>query len=75
MDDKVFIDINTKKWLTNNELKAYLGFGSDSLFRNWRDQGLLPYHKLGGSILYLRKDIDYIISKNRIELSFFHEKK
>lgn len=57
----VEIDINTKVWLTTEELAAYLGFGSETLFRNWRNEGLLTFYK-PGVILYKRADVDAFIS-------------
>lgn len=54
-----------KIWLSNAEAQKYLGM-SQSFFKRLRLNGLLPFYKLGGAIFYQKKDIDRLLTKNRI---------
>ena len=45
-----------KEWLPNPEAQEYLGVSKSTLQR-WRDDGVLPYSKVNGSIFYRRADL------------------
>lgn len=54
-----------KRWLTVEELEAYLGFGNMATQREWRDNGLLPYYRLGRVIVYDKNEIDDFVRKHK----------
>ncbi len=47
------------------EAIIYLGFGSKSLFQEWRETGRLVYYKPGKKILYKRTDLDKMMESHR----------
>lgn len=55
----------TKKWIKSAEVRELLGISPGTL-QNLRDNGSLPYTKVGGTIFYDIKDIQKMISKNKV---------
>jgi hypothetical protein len=53
-----------KKWLKSNEVKKLLGI-SHGFLQSLRDNGVLPFTKIGGSIYYDYEDITFMMSSNR----------
>jgi hypothetical protein len=37
---------------------------------NWREQGVLPYHKLGGKIYYIQSEVLDAIKTGRIKIKY-----
>jgi hypothetical protein len=37
---------------------------------NWREQGVLPYHKLGGKIYYIQSEVLNAIKTGRIKIKY-----
>lgn len=63
-------DINTAKWLNLDEAIAYIGYGSQSKFKEWRETNRLKYHKEKGKtspILYRRTDLDALVESWRVK--------
>ncbi|WP_244824883.1 helix-turn-helix domain-containing protein [Carboxylicivirga mesophila] len=54
---------NSKEWMDNADLKAYLNVG-DRTLQNYRDNDIIPYSKLGGKIFYRREDIERVLLEN-----------
>ena len=54
-----------KRWLTVEELEAYLGFGNMATQREWRDSGLVPYYRLGRVIVYDKNEIDDFVKRHK----------
>lgn len=54
-----------KRWMSQPEAQRYLG-KKPGFFQNLRDSGRLPYYKVGKSIFYNIKDIDKLITSNRV---------
>lgn len=53
--------------LYNNEtLKELLGV-QDKLIKKYRDDGLLPFHKVGDKFWYTQEDVDLFLSRNFFE--------
>lgn len=61
----VVCDLTTKRWLNLQEAITYLGFGSKSLFQEWRETGRLTYYKPGRTILYKRTDLDKLMEQHK----------
>lgn len=55
----------SKKWLKSYEVRKILGISPGTL-QNLRVNGTLPYTKIGGVIFYDYKDIQKMISENRV---------
>jgi hypothetical protein len=55
----------TRKWIKSAEVRELLGISPGTL-QNLRDNGSLPYTKVGGTIFYDIKDIQKMISKNKV---------
>ena len=53
-----------KEWLSNREAMEYLDLSKSTLQR-YRDDGTLPYSKLGGNIFYRRDDLLHVLQQNR----------
>ena len=62
----IVLDLNQKAWLNLEEAIAYMGFGSKDTFQKWRDSNVLPFSKVGRSIVYRRSDIDRLLEDNMI---------
>lgn len=54
-----------KRWLSSAEAKAYLGMSSD-FFDSLREEAMIHYYKVRGSIFYDIKDLDSLILNNRV---------
>ena len=54
-----------KRWLTVEELEVYLGFANMATQRDWRNNGLLPYYRLGRVIVYDKNEIDDFVKKHK----------
>jgi len=52
------------KYYDNADMKMLFNY-SDSALAKLRKAGKLPYTKIGGKIVYLREDIDMLLSKNK----------
>jgi len=61
----IVCDLTSKRWLNMEEAIIYLGFGSKSLFQEWRETGRLVYYKPGKKILYKRTDLDKMMESHR----------
>ncbi|MCT4643422.1 MAG: helix-turn-helix domain-containing protein [Carboxylicivirga sp.] len=55
----------TKKWMKSAEVRKLLDISPGTL-QNMRDNGSLPYTKVGGTIFYDIKDIQKMFSKNKV---------
>lgn len=53
-----------KKWLKSAEVKKLLGI-SHGFLQSLRDNGVLPFTKIGGSIYYDYEDITFMMSANK----------
>lgn len=53
-----------KKWLKSAEVKKLLGI-SHGFLQSLRDNGVLPFTKIGGSIYYDYDDITFMMSANK----------
>jgi len=56
-----------KKWVKSYEVRELLGISPGTL-QNLRVNGTLPFTKVGGIIFYEVKDIQKMISKNKVSL-------
>ncbi|WP_430815896.1 helix-turn-helix domain-containing protein [Carboxylicivirga sp. RSCT41] len=55
----------TKKWIKSAEVRKILGISPGTL-QNMRDNGTLPYTKVGGTLFYDIKDIQKMLNKNKV---------
>ena len=55
-----------KEWLTNREAMDFLDLSKSTLQR-YRDEGILPFSKIGGNIFYRREDILAVLEQHRIK--------
>lgn len=53
-----------KEWLTEKEARAYLGWSKTTMQRR-RDDGTLPFSKIGSSLFYRREDLLRILDEHR----------
>lgn len=53
-----------KEWLSNRETMEYLDLSRSTLQR-YRDDGTLPYSKLGQNIYYRRSDLLAVLEEHR----------
>ena len=51
--------------LDNTDLKKLLKV-SERTLATWREEGILPYSKVGGKIYYDPKEIQDVLSRNRV---------
>lgn len=51
--------------LSNRRAMEYLDVSKSTLQR-WRDSGLLPYSKIGGSVYYRRQDLIRVVDEHRV---------
>lgn len=56
-----------KKWLKSYEVKEMLSISQGTL-QNLRNNGHLPFTKVGGIIFYEYKDVLKMVNKNKVEL-------
>jgi hypothetical protein len=56
-----------KKYYRNQDLKKIFGLSSNTIIK-YREVGVLPYTKLGDIFLYEIKNIDKILSTNKVEI-------
>ena len=78
MKQEVTVDITKKKWLNLDEAIAYIGFGSPATFLKWRNEGILSFVRIGGTVLYRRTDIDRMLEEHIIHANqnfLNHEKR
>lgn len=54
------------KLYNNESLKELLGV-QDKLIKKYRDDGLLPFHKVGDKFWYTQEDVDIFLSRNFFE--------
>lgn len=54
-----------KTWLNIREASAYLGLSSWTL-RRYKDSGMMPFYKVGGTILFAKHDLDRLVEKNKV---------
>lgn len=57
-----------KKWIKSAEVRELLNISPGTL-QNLRDTGELPFTKVGGIIFYETKEIQKMISKNKVAAS------
>lgn len=55
---------DTKQWLKSTEVKKLLGISHGTL-QNLRNNGTIPFTKIGGVIYYSRQEIDKMMKTNR----------
>lgn len=55
--------LNGERFLTDKEISERLKVSLRTL-QDYRDNGLLPYHQLGGKILYKESDIEKVLKEN-----------
>jgi hypothetical protein len=55
-----------KKYLKSNEIKKVLNLSPTTL-QNLRDNGTLPYTKIGGVIFYNIDDVNKVMKENSIQ--------
>ena len=53
-----------RKWLRTTEIAEYLGI-SLSQVHNLKNEGVLPYTKLAGTIFFNKEEIDSILKQNQ----------
>lgn len=56
-----------KKYYRNQDLKMIFGLSSNTIIK-YREQGILPYTKLGDIFLYEVKAITEILNQNKVAL-------
>jgi excisionase family DNA binding protein len=61
---EMIVNHQNTTWLKTNEATKYLNCNNSTLV-NLRNQGILPFYKLGGTVYYKRADIDTIIEKTK----------
>lgn len=54
-----------KEWLTEREARDYLGWSKATMHRR-RDDGTLPYSKIGSSLFYRREDLLDVLDQHRV---------
>lgn len=59
-------DAAPKEWLTNQEAQRFLGLSKTTLQR-YRDDGVLPYSKLGGNIYYRYEHVVDVLDEHAVE--------
>ena len=59
-------DTAPKEWLTNKEAQRFLGLSKTTLQR-YRDDGVLPYSKLGGNIYYRYENVVAVLGEHAME--------
>jgi len=55
----------TKEVYSNREAMQFLRVSRSTLQR-WRNDGILPYRKVNGSIRYTRSDLEKLLEESRI---------
>jgi hypothetical protein len=58
---------NPKKYYRNNDLKKFFGFSNNTIIK-YRENGTLPYTKIGDIYLYDSKIIDEILKQNQVKI-------
>jgi hypothetical protein len=56
---------NSKKYYRNNDLKELFGLSNNTIIK-YRENGTLPYTRMGDVYLYEAKEIHDILEKNRV---------
>ena len=56
-----------KKWMKSYEVREMLNISQGTL-QNLRNNGHLPFTKVGGLIFYEYKDVVNMVGKNRVEM-------
>lgn len=59
------VEAVTKRWLSKNEAKSYLGC-SDDFLRTLRDNALVSFSQFGKMIWYELSSIDRFIQNNKV---------
>lgn len=59
------VETVTKRWLSKNEAKSYLGC-SDDFLRTLRDNALVSFSQFGKMIWYELSSIDRFIQNNKV---------
>lgn len=54
-----------KKWLKSSEVRKMLSISAGTL-QTLRSNGTLPYTKIGGTMYYELKDVESILTNNKI---------
>lgn len=57
--------VQSKAWLKSAEVKIILNC-SDATLKNYRDQGRLPYSKIGGSYYYSFNQVNELFENTKI---------
>ena len=57
-----------KEVLSNREAREFLDVSKSTLQR-WRDDGTLPYSKVGASVYYEREDLLRVVREHRVPTS------
>lgn len=65
MSGKNRVEVIPKRWLSQSEAMRYLG-KTRGFFDNLRNNGLLHYYQVGKSIFYDIRDLDKLITSNRV---------
>lgn len=54
-----------KVWLSNTETQRYLGV-SQAFLKRLRQNGAVPFYKVGGKVFYRKRDIDRLVTRGRV---------
>jgi hypothetical protein len=66
---QIISNLDTKKWMTEEQAIIYLGIGNHNLFKEWRDHHSLPFYiPSGKKIIYKRTDLDNFMEKTRCQI-------
>lgn len=61
---KILAEQNAPTWLKTADAEKYLNCNQSTLI-NLRNQGVLPFYKLGGTVYYKKEDIDRVLENTR----------
>ncbi|TSA34716.1 MAG: DNA-binding protein [Porphyromonadaceae bacterium] len=53
-------------WLDSPDVMKLLKISSRTL-QSYRDNGILPFSKMGGKVFFKRSDVEAILEKNRVD--------
>ena len=59
--------LNDETYFTDKELQALLRVSRRCL-QEWRNKGILPYHVIGGKVLYSQSDIQKLLNEHRFNV-------
>ena len=62
---QIISNLDTRKWLDEQQAIIYLGIGNHNMFKEWREKWGLPFYIPNGrKIIYKRTDLDAFMEKN-----------